>query len=483
MLVSTLMLPILGLSLSATPEHEVPVRLTSVRTLEVVISPSTSSAVVRSGVRNCPQEIATHTDSDFGPGEYIVQAGFEQQEAAAASYLLPASAFPIHFNSAEILFATAGATTQTTTEWSFELWAGDPGNGTLMHTFASDGSIIPHLVMPPGTTGTIVQLVIDPGDPEQIFIDDNGSHTYTVAFRIEAHHTPGYPCVEPPSQTQNAFPTTDMSGVASMSGNWIDAIDGAFCFCGVGWFSFGSFPSICTPSGDWVLRSTFTPWECNAAEGACCFDDGSCQTHTEVNCVTLDGTFAGAGIDCDAADCQAAPGACCVEATGACLEVDEVTCTGFGGEFHPDESCSTFVCFPEGACCLADGNCTGPVSDEVCTGFGGMFMGDGSDCSVVDCPDPVGWCCADDGFCADLNEGQCFLFDGVWGGAGTSCDDPDACGQTDCPGDVDGNGQVDVDDILVIISNWDSSGEGDANGDGTVDVNDLLMVIGNYGDC
>jgi len=53
-----------------------------------------------------------------------------------------------------------------------------------------------------------------------------------------------------------------------------------------------------------------------------------------------------------------------------------------------------------------------------------------------------------------------------------------------CPGDTDGNGAVDVDDILAIISQFGGSGgSGDVNGDGTVDVNDLLLVIGNFGPC
>lgn len=483
MKLSAVLVCLLASIASAGEVREAAVRLDALRTVQIVISPSSDAAIVRSIQRNCPQEVVTHTDSDFGPGQYVVQAGFEQHEAAAAVYQLSAEAFPVHFHSAEILFATAGATTQTTTEWSFELWKGDPDNGTMIESYASDGSILPHLIMPPGTTGTILQLVIDPGDPDQIFIDDNGSQKYTVAFRIEAHHSPGFPCIEPPDSSANAFPTTDVSGLASPTGNWISAVDGAFCVCGVGWFSFQDFPSICTPTGDWVMRSTFTPAECAGAQGACCYPDGSCDLLTVVDCSVLGGEWSGAGIDCDDADCQPAPGACCVQATGACIEVDESTCLGFGGEFHADETCSTWVCFPEGACCLSDGECTGPVDQDVCEGFGGTFMGDGTDCASVNCPDPDGWCCADDGFCADLTEDQCFLFDGIWGGPGTSCDDPDACEGQPCPGDVDGNGVVDVDDLLLILSGWGGDGSGDADGDGDVDVDDLLMAIGNFGDC
>lgn len=57
------------------------------------------------------------------------------------------------------------------------------------------------------------------------------------------------------------------------------------------------------------------------------------------------------------------------------------------------------------------------------------------------------------------------------------------CG-TPCPGDVDGDGRVDVTDLLAVISQWGGSGgSADVDGDGYVDVADLLIVIGNWGEC
>ena len=53
-----------------------------------------------------------------------------------------------------------------------------------------------------------------------------------------------------------------------------------------------------------------------------------------------------------------------------------------------------------------------------------------------------------------------------------------------CEGDVNGNGAVDVEDILVILAAFGTAdAAGDANGDGLVDVNDMLMVISNWGAC
>jgi hypothetical protein len=53
-----------------------------------------------------------------------------------------------------------------------------------------------------------------------------------------------------------------------------------------------------------------------------------------------------------------------------------------------------------------------------------------------------------------------------------------------CPGDVDGNSQVNVNDLLAIISDWGQPGNGtDIDGSGSVDVNDLLVVISAWGAC
>jgi hypothetical protein len=57
-----------------------------------------------------------------------------------------------------------------------------------------------------------------------------------------------------------------------------------------------------------------------------------------------------------------------------------------------------------------------------------------------------------------------------------------------CEGDINGDAQVNVLDILEVVSNFGACPDedpcpADANGDGTVDVNDLLIVIDNFGPC
>jgi hypothetical protein len=54
------------------------------------------------------------------------------------------------------------------------------------------------------------------------------------------------------------------------------------------------------------------------------------------------------------------------------------------------------------------------------------------------------------------------------------------------PGDVDGDGIVDVNDLLAVISSWGAcllpppGCPADLNGDNVIDVDDLLAVIKNW---
>jgi len=53
----------------------------------------------------------------------------------------------------------------------------------------------------------------------------------------------------------------------------------------------------------------------------------------------------------------------------------------------------------------------------------------------------------------------------------------------ECP-DTNGDGMVDITDILAVIDQWGvAGGPSDVNGDGIVDLGDLLEIIGNWGPC
>ena len=64
-------------------------------------------------------------------------------------------------------------------------------------------------------------------------------------------------------------------------------------------------------------------------------------------------------------------------------------------------------------------------------------------------------------------------------GPGAPCDTTPPC-----TGDLDGNGSVDVSDLLAIVDMWgDVGGDGDVDEDGTVGVGDILVIIDAWGAC
>jgi len=52
-----------------------------------------------------------------------------------------------------------------------------------------------------------------------------------------------------------------------------------------------------------------------------------------------------------------------------------------------------------------------------------------------------------------------------------------------CPGDLDGNGMVDVQDLLLVLEYYGDEDGGDTDGNGLTDVNDLLIVVAAFGPC
>jgi hypothetical protein len=82
--------------------------------------------------------------------------------------------------------------------------------------------------------------------------------------------------------------------------------------------------------------------------------------------------------------------------------------------------------------------------------------------------------------CGDLNAGSVIeaAVDGVTLSK-SYCDDT-----TSCPGDISGDGTVDVTDLLAVVAAWgNTGGPEDVDGDGEVNVGDLLTVVEAWGAC
>jgi hypothetical protein len=79
--------------------------------------------------------------------------------------------------------------------------------------------------------------------------------------------------------------------------------------------------------------------------------------------------------------------------------------------------------------------------------------------------------------------GQC-ITQFSFGGQELCVDDLCGEGPCPCPGDVTGDGLVDVLDLLQVMADWGlPGGPSDINGDGLVDVLDLLIVLAEWGGC
>lgn len=96
-------------------------------------------------------------------------------------------------------------------------------------------------------------------------------------------------------------------------------------------------------------------------------------------------------------------------------------------------------------------------------------------------PGTTGACCLPSGLCDDETAADCAEDGGVFHPE-TDCDQF-SC--TACTGDVDGDGQVAVTDLLDVLGGWgpNPGDPADINGDGTVDVIDLLLLLAAWGPC
>jgi hypothetical protein len=368
---------------------------------------------------DCAQ-ISTHTDFNFSSGgTAFIQAGFAQGEIAAASYTLTAADFPLRINTAEILFATE-ATITTTTRWTVMVWQGTPMSGSLIYSESSDGQFLPHIVITPPGNNALLIFQWDPGDP--LTIQNNGSNTFTIGFRIDQHNNQTQnPCTTAPPANSNAFPTTDTSGLASPSGNLLFGLNcGSFgCPPNGGWTTFANLNILCRPSGDWVMRATWEPVNCGPTQGACC-TNGVCQIMTQPDCLSQSGSYQGDNTNCTSNPCPNPTGACCTAGTN-CLQLSQGDCAIAGGVWQgANTSCSAGNQCPIGACCLPDGSCLSDVSIATCTSQQGTFRGVGTTCANP-CPQPTGACCLSNGGCLTLTLSDCNLIPGTWAGAATTC--------------------------------------------------------------
>ncbi len=394
---------------------------------------------------------ACNTTSTYAPSinfsnpvgqSVIVEQGFAQGEYQAASYQLTAADFPLKIGTIQTLFA-GNTNVTTTTQWSVYVWSGNPNTGTLVFSAGSDGTILPHLVLQPGNgTAGIIQFGIDPNDPDQIIVNDDGSHILSIGFKVDALNQPqNNPCLgqfDPTfAPTKNVYPTVDADGLSQPSRNWLYGLNcGALgCPPNGGWTSV----STCGISGDWVMNVSWSPINCTAGIGACCLPSGACQVTTIANCQSQSGTYQGDNTTCQQVSCPQPLGACCFGTS--CVNLSQANCaTAQGTWLGGGTSCSSGNACPTGACCLPDGSCLA-LTSAACATQGGTFKGVGVACAAANCPPPLGACCLSGGSsCLNLVQTDCAAIPGAsWKGAGTTCATSNCNAVQTCYANCDGN--------------------------------------------
>lgn len=409
--------------------YQVPVGLPQLYAMYATRGGLSQGALPGSALDACNQTSA-RTSFDFqSGGNAVAQGGFVEDEIAATQYVIDASDFPIKIKTAEFLLSQ-NHTNPTTTEWTVMVWQGPPSTGQLLGEFSSDGVVLPHASIAAGQNNALIVFQIDPSDPEQIVIQDNPTHSFTIGLRIDEHNNQtGSGCTSAPPANANAFPTTDIDGLQHPSFNWLMGLNcGPFgCPPNGGWVTFQNLASVCRPSGDWVMRATWDSINCAPGAGACCLPDGTCQATTIGNCSTLNGAYQGDGTSCSTVSCPIPTGACCFS-SGSCLTLQSGQCATAGGVYQGNGTqCGAGNTCPLGACCLPNGTCTDGLTTGQCTAQGGTFRGAGTTCAGGGaCPQPSGACCVGTG-CLSLTQSDCAVIPGVWAGPGTQCATPNVC--------------------------------------------------------
>ncbi len=144
--------------------------------------------------------------------------------------------------------------------------------------------------------------------------------------------------------------------------------------------------------------------------------------------------------------------------------VDLSNTNGWGAATWTNATYNKATVFPDGmnpekfgminigfAACYVSTGCV-EISDTSCVALGGNFIPSGS-CNECTPPEPTGACCVSTGYATNTNT-DCNSFGGSFLGAGGTCNDCVAP-PTSCDADLDGDGEVKIADLLLLIGAWE----------------------------
>ncbi len=216
--------------------------------------------------------------------------------------------------------------------------------------------------------------------------------------------------------------------------------------------------------------------QADAPSGACCVGT-TCVTLPQSNCENGGGTYLGDFVECTDDICFPAPD------NDDCDNADVVGSgnSTFNSEYATDSAgadCSigsdvwlSYTAECTGTLLIS---ITGDFFNEVSAVYAGCPSGDGQ---AIDC--------GHSSYVVSCVQGTDYLVrigsaDGTTGSgsANINCFPGEVC-----DGDCNGDGVVDVNDVLEMLGQFGGPGDCDTNGDGYIGVDDLLAQIGNWGPC
>ncbi|MCP4760094.1 MAG: hypothetical protein GY894_07570 [Planctomycetes bacterium] len=210
-------------------------------------------------------------------------------------------------------------------------------------------------------------------------------------------------------------------------------------------------------------------------------------------------------------------GACCVGTS--CVSITQANCDGGGGDYQGDfVACTPDLCIPapdnddcDSAEVIVSGiteYTTSYATDSSysdCSIGADVWMQYTAECSgamlisihgdlfdevtaiYAGCPGGSGEAlgCGESSYIVACTAGSDYLIriGSADGNTGSGTVSVNCIPSTTCDGDCNGDGEVNVDDILEMLGQFGSGGDCDTNGDGIIDVDDLLAQISNWGPC
>ena len=219
-------------------------------------------------------------------------------------------------------------------------------------------------------------------------------------------------------------------------------------------------------NGNWYQGSSCECVPCVEETGACCYQadcESACNVMTQSDCESIyNGTYFPNSSTCDTVSCpppSEETGACCyVGAAGLiCEELNGEWCAELNGTWSPGIPCECIDCentTPTGACCYLDDlgymTCVEISESECNKQLESSYAGDYTTCGNTLCCSPIGACCITDQ-CVLTSQIQCESASGVYNGNGISCA---VIKCLYCNEDINGDGVVDVADLLKLIAAW-----------------------------